>query len=127
MAPPARSLHHVTHLTVHGSFPQVKWFLNDELILELPECNYTSYDEEGNGEGYGGPYCGIDSSVLVLLNVSETFAGNYSCQGKNVVGWGPTSDDQELIVYCKDNCWFMRYSIVTDYFPRSSLFIGTDP
>nr|XP_022900084.1 uncharacterized protein LOC111413372 isoform X2 [Onthophagus taurus] len=78
---------------------KVKWFMNGELILELPECNYTSYDEDGNGEGYGGPYCGIDSSVLLLLNVTETFAGNYSCQGKNVVGWGPKSTDQELIVY----------------------------
>lgn len=78
----------------------MRWFLDGELMKEFPECNYTSVDENGVGEGNGGPFCGLDPSILSLERVDETFAGNYTCQGKNVAGWGPESEPQELIVYC---------------------------
>ncbi|GJQ78945.1 putative immunoglobulin like protein [Trypoxylus dichotomus] len=87
---------------VHGNpvtLSKVRWFLADELLKELPECNYTSYDDEGRGQGYGGPLCSVDSHILSLVNVSEGFAGNYTCQGQNIAGWGPKSEPQELIVY----------------------------
>lgn len=74
--------------------------MGGELLKELPECNYTSYDNEGNGEGYGGPYCNLDPSILSLEEVEESFAGNYSCEAANVIGWGPRSYPNELIVYC---------------------------
>lgn len=64
-------------------------------MKEFPECNYTSKDDSG------GPFCGLDPSILSLERVDETFAGNYTCQGKNVAEWGPISDPVELVVYCK--------------------------
>lgn len=70
-------------------------------MKEFPECNYTNYDENGVGEGYGGPFCGLDPSILSLERVDETFSGNYTCQGKNSAGWGNESEPKELIVYCK--------------------------
>jgi len=64
-------------------------------MKEFPECNYTSKDDSG------GPFCGLDPSILSLERVDETFAGNYTCQGKNVAEWGPISEPVELVVYCK--------------------------
>lgn len=81
----------------------MRWFLADELLKELPECNYTAFDEDGKGKGYGGPFCSVDSHILSLVNVSESFAGNYTCQGQNIAGWGPKSEPQELIVYCNNS------------------------
>ncbi|KAI4471623.1 b-cell receptor cd22 [Holotrichia oblita] len=78
---------------------KVGWYLGGELLKELPECNYTSFDANGDGEGNGGPLCSIDSHILSLENVSESFAGNYTCMIKNLAGWGPMSPPQELIVY----------------------------
>ncbi|CAH0547572.1 unnamed protein product, partial [Brassicogethes aeneus] len=82
-----------------SSLLKVRWFLDGDLMKEFPECNYTSTDENGVGEGSGGPFCGLDPSILSLERVDETFAGNYTCQGKNFAGWGPLSEPQELIVH----------------------------
>ncbi|KAL1502352.1 hypothetical protein ABEB36_007505 [Hypothenemus hampei] len=76
-----------------SNLSKVRWFLDDELMKEFPECNYTSKDDSG------GPFCGLDPSILSLERVDETFAGNYTCQGENVAGWGPISEPVELIVY----------------------------
>lgn len=78
-----------------SSLLKVKWFLGDELLKELPECNYTSNDYEGPG----GMYCNVDPIVLSLVTVDQSFAGNYTCQGMNHVGWGSESDPTELAVY----------------------------
>ncbi|XP_060519272.1 titin isoform X2 [Cylas formicarius] len=72
---------------------KVRWFLDGELMKEFPECNYTAKDESG------GPFCGLDPSILSLERVDESFAGNYTCQGENTAGWGPLSEPVELIVY----------------------------
>ncbi|KAJ8954752.1 hypothetical protein NQ314_007022, partial [Rhamnusium bicolor] len=88
---------------------KARWFLDGQLMKEFPECNYTSYDENGIGEGNGGPFCGLDPSILSLERVDETFSGNYTCQGKNVAGWGPVSDPQELIVYYPPSPAKLRY------------------
>lgn len=80
---------------------QVRWFLADDLLKELPECNYTSEDSNG------GLYCNVDPIVLSLVTVDQSFAGNYTCQGMNVVGWGLESHPTELVVYCTYSlCYF---------------------
>ncbi|KAJ8948370.1 hypothetical protein NQ318_019355 [Aromia moschata] len=76
---------------------EVGWFLDGKLMKTLPECKYTSFDEKGVGKGNGGPFCGLDPSILSLEKVDATFAGNYTCQGKNDAGWGPESEPEELI------------------------------
>lgn len=81
---------------------QVKWFNNDKLMKELPECNYTINKD-------GGELCNMQPNLLNLTEVIESFAGNYSCQGQNVAGWGPVSDQRELVVYCKLIINFMTY------------------
>lgn len=65
-------------------------------MAELPECNYSV----STNESLGGPFCGIDPSILSLIKVEESFAGNYTCQGENEAGIGPVSDPKELVVYC---------------------------
>lgn len=67
----------------------VRWYLDGDLLKELPECNGTDI------------FCDIDPSKLLLEDVGRGFHANYSCEGMNDAGWGPISADQELIVYCK--------------------------
>ncbi|KAK4872366.1 hypothetical protein RN001_014395, partial [Aquatica leii] len=74
---------------------KVRWFLGNDLLKELPECNYTSNDIDG----YGGLYCNVDPSILSLVTVDQSFAGNYTCRGMNVFGWGALSEPTELVVY----------------------------
>lgn len=45
--------------------------------------------------------CNIDPSLILLERVQRSFAGSYSCQGKNTAGWGSISKEKELLVYCK--------------------------
>lgn len=73
---------------------QVRWFLDGKLIKEVPECNYTINKN-------GGELCDIEPNLLNLTKVTEEYAGNYSCQGQNMAGWGPISDPRELVVYCE--------------------------
>ena len=76
----------------------MRWFLDGELMAELPECNYS---QAVINDTLGGPFCGIDPSILSLIKVEQSFAGNYTCQGENEAGVGPVSEPRELIVYCK--------------------------
>ncbi|CAH1286565.1 unnamed protein product, partial [Diabrotica balteata] len=89
---------------------KVRWFLEGELMKEFPECNYTNIDENGNAEGNGGPFCGLDPSILSLERVDESFSGNYTCQGMNKGGWGPVSEPQELVVYYPPGPARIRYA-----------------
>ncbi|KAJ3660556.1 hypothetical protein Zmor_004998 [Zophobas morio] len=75
---------------------KVRWFLDGELMAELPECNYS---QAVINDTLGGPFCGIDPSILSLIKVEQSFAGNYTCQGENEAGVGPVSEPRELIVY----------------------------
>ncbi|XP_076265079.1 neuromusculin isoform X1 [Rhynchophorus ferrugineus] len=86
-----------------ATLSKVRWFLDGELMKEFPECNYTSKDDSG------GPFCGLDPSILSLERVDQTFAGNYTCQGENVAGWGPISEPVELIVYYPPSPAKIRY------------------
>nr|CAD7396629.1 unnamed protein product [Timema poppensis] len=78
----------------------VRWYLGGELLKELPDC------EGGNATSPASAasdltFCDIDPSRLLLENVGRGFHGNYSCEGRNEAGWGPLSQDQELVVYCE--------------------------
>ncbi|XP_065562730.1 hemicentin-1-like isoform X14 [Artemia franciscana] len=73
----------------------VRWYLDGDLLKELPECNLndTSYvyvDED---------FCDIDPSKLLLENVGRSFQGNYSCEGMTSAGWGPRSEEEELVIH----------------------------
>ena len=72
-------------------------YLDGELLKELPDCVSSSY----NTTGYEEDLCDIDPSKLLLENVGRSFQGNYSCEGMNAAGWGPASDEEQLIIYCK--------------------------
>ena len=75
-------------------FLQVKWFLDGEVLRTLPpdECFANRTKEEDKR-------CNVDNSKIILVNVKRSFSGNYSCQGRNLAGWGATSDPRELRVY----------------------------
>jgi hypothetical protein len=78
----------------------VSWFLNSELMATLPECNYN---QSSINDTLGGPFCGIDPSILSLIFVDKEFAGNYTCQGENEAGLGRISAPHDLVVYCEYN------------------------
>ena len=75
------------------SLTKVRWFLDGQLLKELPDCDpMNDFDSEDN-------LCEIDPSKMLLQNVGREFLGNYSCEGYNSAGWGPRSDEKELVVY----------------------------
>ena len=47
---------------------------------------------------YNNIECDVDTDKILLENVTPDFTGNFSCEGMNAAGWGPTSDEEELIV-----------------------------
>ncbi|KAG7159602.1 Titin-like 13, partial [Homarus americanus] len=71
---------------------RVRWYLDGELLKELPECDGNSTMYDTNSE-----LCNIDPSKLLLENVFKDFHGNYSCEGMNDAGWGTRSNEAELI------------------------------
>lgn len=40
----------------------------------------------------------MDTTKIILVNVSRAFHGNYSCQGRNRAGWGSMSEVKQLKV-----------------------------
>lgn len=79
----------------------VRWYLDGELLKELPDCplnetitSFSMYDED---------LCDVDPSKLLLEYVGRSFQGNYSCEGMNAAGWGPPSEVETLVIYCKEN------------------------
>ncbi|KAL5292690.1 nrm family protein [Megaselia abdita] len=66
---------------------KVRWYANSTLLKELPDCNETNED-----------LCHIDPSKLLLESIGRSFFYNYSCEGYNAAGWGPRSEDKELVV-----------------------------
>ncbi|XP_070064173.1 uncharacterized protein nrm isoform X6 [Drosophila virilis] len=67
---------------------KVRWYANSTLLKELPDCEETRED-----------LCHIDPSKLLLESIGRGFFYNYSCEGYNVAGWGPRSEDKELMVH----------------------------
>uniref|UniRef100_A0A1I8PB37 Ig-like domain-containing protein n=1 Tax=Stomoxys calcitrans TaxID=35570 RepID=A0A1I8PB37_STOCA len=66
---------------------KVRWYANSTLLKELPDCEETKED-----------LCHIDPSKLLLESIGRGFFYNYSCEGYNDAGWGPRSEDKELLV-----------------------------
>lgn len=71
---------------------KVRWFLDGQILKELPECAENELEENE-------PLCGVNPNVLLLENVGREFLGNYSCEGMNMAGWGRRSKETELTVY----------------------------
>ncbi|XP_037031703.1 hemicentin-2 isoform X5 [Bradysia coprophila] len=71
---------------------KVRWFLDGQMLKELPEC------QEGTGDD-DDSLCGVNPNVLLLENVGREFLGNYSCEGLNAAGWGQRSKENELMIY----------------------------
>ncbi|CAD7006345.1 unnamed protein product [Ceratitis capitata] len=67
---------------------KVRWYANATLLKELPDCEETKED-----------LCHIDPSKLLLESIGRGFFYNYSCEGYNAAGWGPRSEDKELMVH----------------------------
>lgn len=80
---------------------KVRWYLDGQLLKELPECKPGEGDEDDAGEGLDGEedLCGIDPIKMLLQNVGRDFGGNYSCEGMTAAGWGPRSEPEELFVF----------------------------
>lgn len=98
--------------TVRGNpsrLNRVKWFMDDLLLTELPQCSGTQSllpppppsaedpppPDDTGGRGYEN-LCGIDPSKLILEYVNREFAGRYSCVGVNEVGASPASEPVRL-------------------------------
>ncbi|KAF4519677.1 hypothetical protein B566_EDAN003927, partial [Ephemera danica] len=75
----------------------VRWYLDDELLKELPDCGAAAASPAPVNDS--STFCDIDPSKLLLESVGRSFHGNYSCEGMNDAGWGPLSSDRELVVY----------------------------
>ncbi|XP_030385039.1 uncharacterized protein LOC115632156 isoform X2 [Scaptodrosophila lebanonensis] len=71
-----------------GVLTKVRWYANSTLLKELPDCEETRED-----------LCHIDPSKLLLESIGRGFFYNYSCEGYNAAGWGPRSEDKELMVH----------------------------
>jgi len=84
-----------------ASLLAVRWYLDKELLKELPDCGVQQTTPSGGNDT--ATFCDIDPSKLLLESVGRNFHGNYSCEGMNEAGWGPMSEDKELIVYCEWN------------------------
>ena len=91
-----------------SALQRVRWYANSSLLKELPDCNETNV-----GHIYlciklyryfmiimclQEDFCNIDPSKLLLESIGRGFAYNYSCEGFNAAGWGPRSDEKELVV-----------------------------
>eukprot|EP00091_Calanus_sinicus_P020505 TRINITY_DN5634_c0_g1_i1.p1 TRINITY_DN5634_c0_g1~~TRINITY_DN5634_c0_g1_i1.p1 ORF type:complete len:412 (+),score=117.82 TRINITY_DN5634_c0_g1_i1:763-1998(+) len=88
---------------------RVSWFLNGDLIRELPDpqCHEligVEYEEMVTeellvNEGDSASLCDVDPTELMLHEVSRELQGNYTCVGSNIAGEGGSSEPEELIVH----------------------------
>lgn len=69
----------------------VRWYMDGDLLKELPQCDYTAEDEDDY-------LCDVDPDKLLLEHVSRLFHGNFSCVGINEAGWSQMSPGLELEV-----------------------------
>lgn len=94
---------------------KVKWYIEGDILTVSPKCiddndDITGIDiDENNEENNEGndedddenndSKCNVQRNQLLLTNVRRQFLGNYSCEGQNLAGWGPRSEDVELNIY----------------------------
>ncbi|XP_076242835.1 neuromusculin isoform X2 [Calliopsis andreniformis] len=83
-----------------ASLTAVRWYLDGDLLKELPDCTRNSTATTTTTEE-SLIFCDIDPSKLLLEAVGRSFHGNYSCEGRNDAGWGPLSPSAPVIVHYK--------------------------
>ncbi|XP_076222589.1 neuromusculin isoform X1 [Nomia melanderi] len=83
-----------------ASLTSVRWYLDGDLLKELPDCTRNSTATTTTTEE-SLIFCDIDPSKLLLEAVGRSFHGNYSCEGRNDAGWGPLSPSAPVIVHYK--------------------------
>lgn len=83
-----------------ASLTAVRWYLDGDLLKELPDCTRNSSSTITTTEE-SLIFCDIDPSKLLLEAVGRSFHGNYSCEGRNDAGWGPLSPSAPVMVYCE--------------------------
>ena len=83
-----------------ASLTAVRWYLDGDLLKELPDCTRNSSSTTTTTEE-SLIFCDIDPSELLLEAVGRSFHGNYSCEGRNDAGWGPLSPSAPVMVYCE--------------------------
>ncbi|OAD61864.1 B-cell receptor CD22 [Eufriesea mexicana] len=83
-----------------ASLTAVRWYLDGDLLKELPDCTRNSSMTTTTTEE-SLIFCDIDPSKLLLEAVGRSFHGNYSCEGRNDAGWGPLSPSAPVMVYYK--------------------------
>lgn len=104
-----------------ANLTQVRWYHEDQLIDDATECipdddddskedDRDNYDDnDDNDDDDASPKCGYHR----LINVDRAAMGNYSCEGQNPAGWGPRSDDNDLVVhYEPGNATLVHYPLV---------------
>ena len=72
-----------------ASLTSVQWFMDDDLLKILPQCDVTGRDND---------LCDVDPSQLMLEAVSRHFHGNFSCIGTNSAGPSRRSQPRPLSV-----------------------------
>ncbi|XP_048512815.1 titin isoform X2 [Athalia rosae] len=82
-----------------GVLTAVRWYLDGDLLKELPDCVSNSTPATIADES--STFCDIDPSKLLLEVVGRSFHGKYSCEGRNDAGWGPISASIPVVVYYK--------------------------
>ncbi|XP_068965918.1 hemicentin-1 isoform X5 [Bombus flavifrons] len=83
-----------------ASLTAVRWYLDGDLLKELPDCTRNSSATTTTTEE-SLIFCDIDPSKLLLEAVGRSFHGNYSCEGRNDAGWGPLSPSAPVMVHYK--------------------------
>lgn len=83
-----------------ASLTAVRWYLDGDLLKELPDCTRNSSATTTTTEE-SLIFCDIDPSKLLLEAVGRSFHGNYSCEGRNDAGWGPLSPSAPVMVHCE--------------------------
>ncbi|XP_076393662.1 neuromusculin isoform X5 [Megachile rotundata] len=83
-----------------ASLTAVRWYLDGDLLKELPDCTRNSTATTTTTEE-SLIFCDIDPSKLLLEAVGRSFHGNYSCEGRNDAGWGPLSMSAPVVVHYK--------------------------
>ena len=111
---------------------RVSWYLNGDLLREIPDYECEEVRENGSGEmlsdnifvqkeiteylyesedeSSGAPnyLCDIDPTELILQDVTRDLQGMFTCAGSNMAGEGKASEPQELNIYCE-------YHFVSNY------------
>lgn len=96
---------------------QVTWFLDGNVLKELPECIRVGEEVQ----------CGSQPYKVSLDIINRSFAGNYTCKGMNSAGWGNQSMKKELIVYyAPGNATLLHYPLVTSKNKVVTLFCSVE-